>query len=83
MEDFKKEIDRVIKGEITGAKSKILVSPDEVDKYLTSLGFVQEDFDSNGWSWDFWMSYSKDGIRYTLSGSGWYNTGLVFRNDDF
>jgi hypothetical protein len=81
MEEFKKEIEKVINGEVEFAQSKTLISPDEADKYLQSIGFEQEEFDSNGWDWDFWMGYSKDEKSYVLSGSGWYNDGLSFREN--
>ncbi len=81
MEDFKKEIDKVLSGEITTTESLTLVSPHEVDAYLTEEGLTQGDFDSNGWDWDFWMSYYKNGKKYFLAGSGWYNRGLSFSLD--
>ncbi len=78
MEDFKKEIDKVLRGEIKTTTSHTLISPDAVDSFLKEEGVKQDDFDSNGWDWDFWMGYHKDDKKYTLSGSGWYNTGLTF-----
>ena len=81
MEDFKIEIDKVLIGEIAIASSHTLVSPDVIDTYLKSEGLEQGNFDSNGWDWDFWMEYQKGGKKYTLSGSGWYNTGLSFSED--
>ncbi|HSE99857.1 MAG TPA: hypothetical protein VLA48_03090 [Nitrososphaeraceae archaeon] len=78
MEDFEKEIDKVLSGEITLAQSHTLISPHKVDEYLKSESCEQEDFDSNGWNWDFWMTYSKDDKKFTLSGGGWYNNGLTF-----
>lgn len=82
MEDFKKEIDKVLKGELTSTSSNILVSPSEIDTYLKNEGLIQGDFDSNGWDWDFWMEYLSKDNRYILSGSGWYNTGLTFYLDN-
>ena len=82
MEEFKNEIDKVLSGEIKYTKSNILIAPEDVGQYLKSVGLEQEDFDSNGWDWDFWMTYSKDSKKYTLSGSGWYNRGLTFSRDE-
>jgi hypothetical protein len=78
MEDFKREIDKVISGEISSTSSSILISPHEIDSYLISEGLEQGNLDTNGWDWDFWMDYSKDDKKYILSGSGWYNRGLSF-----
>ncbi len=78
METFRKQVIALLNGEFDAFKTGDLISPDKADQVLKSLGFEQEDFDSNGWDWDFWMGYSKDGVEYTLGGSGWYNNGLSF-----
>ncbi len=78
MEDFKNEIDKVLKGEFNSTSSDILISPNDIDNYLKEAGLQQTNFDSNGWDWDFWMGYRKDEKEYVLSGSGWYNNGLTF-----
>ena len=82
MEDFQREIDKVLSGEITTTTTDILISPDKIADYLEEEGLTQDDFDSNGWDWDFWMRYDyKNGKKYILSGSGWYNRGLTFSLD--
>lgn len=78
MEDFKKEIDKVISGEIKLANTQTLLSPNTIDSYLKESGLEQGNFDSNGWDWDFWMEYLKEDKTYILSGSGWFNNGLSF-----
>lgn len=82
MEDFENEIDKVLSGEINLANSHELISPNKVDEYLKSVGCKEEDFESNGWDWDFWMTYSKDGKKFILAGSGWYNNGLSFSKSE-
>lgn len=82
MEDFEKEIDKVISGELQLANSNVLISPEQVDLYLKSNGLEQGDFDSNGWDWDFWMEYFKADRKFILAGSGWYNNGLSFYSDN-
>ena len=82
MEDFEKEIDKVISGEIQLANSNILMSPEKVNVYLISEGLEQGNFDSNGWDWDFWMEYFKGDKKFILSGSGWYNNGLSFYSEN-
>lgn len=37
----------------------------------------QDDMSTNGWQWDWWIDMEKDGVRYTLGGSGYYG-GLQF-----
>lgn len=78
MEDFIKEIDKVLSGEIKLANTQTLLSPDTIDSYLKESGLEQGNFDSNGWDWDFWMEYLKEDKTYVLSGSGWFNNGLSF-----
>lgn len=81
MEDFKKQVKKLLDGDFDSFKTSDLIAPDKADQVLKSLGFEQKSFDSNGWQWDFWMEYSKDGNTYTLAGSGWYNDGLTFSKD--
>ena len=82
MEEFKEGIQKVLNGELQYVKSSVLLSPNDVHEYLESIDLEQGNFDSNGWDWDFWMSYTKDGVTYTLAGSGWYNNGLTFSKDE-
>lgn len=82
MEDFEKEIDKVLSGEITLANSNVLISPEKVNLYLKSNGLEQGNFDSNGWDWDFWMEYYKENKKFILAGSGWYNNGLSFYSEE-
>ena len=82
MEDFKTLIDKVISGELQNVNSDgVLISPGKVDMYLKREGLEQGNFDSNGWDFDFWMEYFKDGKKFTLSGNGWYNNGLSFYSE--
>jgi hypothetical protein len=78
MEEFKENLLILLDGQIDTFKTETLISPDKADQILKENGFAQKDFESNGWDWDFWMTYEKDGCEYTLGGSGWYNNGLHF-----
>jgi hypothetical protein len=78
MEEFKELLLKVLSGEIKSFTTSTLMSPDVVAKIILESGFEEGDFDSNGWDWDFWQTYTKDGVKYCLSGSGWYNRGLTF-----
>lgn len=83
MEEFKFEIDKVLRGEMDNTSTKVLISPDEIDNYLRELGLVRLDIESNGWDWDFWVSYEDNNDnKFTLSGSGWYNRGLSFSKEE-
>lgn len=82
MEEFKQKAQRVLEGKAVSFTTTELLSPDKAEKILLDLGFEDEDdFDCNGWDWDFWKKYSKDEQTYTLEGSGWYNNGLTFSKD--
>lgn len=82
MKDFESLIDKVISGELQTVNSgEVLISPEVVNTYLKSNGLDQGDFDSNGWDWDFWMTYYKGDKKFTLAGSGWYNNGLSFYSE--
>lgn len=79
--DFEKEIDRVLSGETKSVTSEIWITPDNIHSYLEQKGFDDQDFDSNGWDYDFWMTYTFKDKRYTLSGSGWYGSTITFGLD--
>jgi hypothetical protein len=78
MEEFKEQLSKVLNGEITSFTTSTLMSPHEADEIILEYGLGQGDLDTNGWDWDFWHTYYKDDVKYCLSGSGWYNTGLTF-----
>lgn len=40
-----------------------------------------EGFDTNGWQYDWWQSFTHGGKEYTLSGSGYYG-GHAFHVSD-
>ena len=82
MEEFKEKAQRILEGKAIAFTTIELVSPNKAEQILLELGFEDEDnFECNGWDWDFWKKYSKDGATYTLAGSGWYNNGLTFSKD--
>lgn len=78
LNDFKKQIQKVINNEEQEIKSKIIFSPDEIIKYLISIGFEDEDKGSNSWSWDFWCKLNFNDEIYYLTCCGYYNKGLTF-----
>ena len=78
MEEFKELLLKVLSGEIKSFTTSALMSPHEADKIILEHGLRQGDLDTNGWDWDFWMTYYTPNKKYYLSGSGWYNRGLTF-----
>jgi hypothetical protein len=76
MEEFKKEIDKVLSGEIEGVQSKTLIAPADVDEYLRSVGLKEETMDSVGW--ERWLHYSIGLREFTMSYDGWHNKGITF-----
>lgn len=77
-EIFSKEIDKVLNGELQEVRSEVYISPDKIDDYLKSKGLEQDDLDTNGWQYDFWMNYSDGTKLYTMMGSGWYAQNITF-----
>ncbi len=46
---------------------------DDLFKALEKNGWERCDvFETNGWDWDWWESFTKDNIKITVSGSGFY-----------
>lgn len=47
------------------------LNPENVKIILRELGYSQNDFDSNGWDYDFWYTFVKEEKRaIILSGTG-------------
>lgn len=72
IENMKIAINKVINGE---QKSVSLdgIYPNDVKEYIEELGGEDlQEFDSNGWQWDFWMYFLYNGQRYMLAGSGYF-----------
>lgn len=60
------------------------VRPNDVIDYLEKLNdgeSIDTDFDSNGWSWDFWIRFEYKDQNYMLSGDGYYNNTVNFGID--
>jgi len=52
----------------------------KISHILQKYNLFADEMDTNGWQWDFWETYIRDGDKkaYILSGSGYYG-GLEFR----
>jgi hypothetical protein len=78
---LKVEIDKVIIGDENEFQSDILCA-NEISEYLKEkYGVEKEDFDSNGWDYDFWIYYTINDKKYMLSGSGYYG-GITFSKNE-
>ena len=71
--------DLLLKGEISNFET--LLSPGDITHLLGERGWdTNDDFDSNGWQWDFWFTMSKDNATVSISGCGYYG-GLKVSNN--
>jgi len=74
------KIELVLSGQLDSAKM-IGIRPDHVRNYLEKKYKIEidTDFDTNGWSWDYWIHIELNGIKYSLNGDGFYNLSCNFR----
>lgn len=61
----------VVEGSVPEWKSTLHFPVVELEYALWQLGFERVEVETNGWEWDWWRTYEKDGKGYTLSGSGY------------
>ena len=70
---MKQSIDSIFSKEVESVKM-FAVRPGEVIKYIVSLGGLDlNDFDTNGYQWDYWTQLEINSVKYTLSGDGFYD----------
>lgn len=51
----------------------------EVKEVLKELNFEDKDnFESNGWQWDFWADWKKYDNDYCVAGSGYYGNLTMY-----
>ncbi len=68
-ENFEFGVDSVWRGE--KKKFKGLGYPELVKNSLKNMGFVsEEDWDTNGWQWDWFETWKKDGRYFVAYGQG-------------
>ncbi len=86
------EIERLIKEEMIKGIKDVMdntldsvklprVRPGDVLGYLTNelkLSVKGQDMDTNGYTWDYWLTLNIDDVTYTLSGDGWYDETATF-----
>ena len=75
---WKDEIQSVLDGEKNSVKL-FYARPHDVVQIVENLGGKDEqDFDQNGWQWDYWMYFSYENKRYMLAGDGYYQHYSTF-----
>lgn len=71
-------ITSVINGEKTSVEL-LYARPGDILSYITSIGGVDcDDFDTNGWQWDYWFTVSINGKEYCVSGDAYYQNYASF-----
>jgi len=66
-------IDSVISGKIKEFKSTN-ITPSMVVDYLDTFGWNTGELESNGWQYDWWITFTKDNMSFTAFGSGYDGT---------
>lgn len=47
------------------------LNPENMRSIMEELGYTEINFDSNGWEYDFWINFAKEGEKnVTVSGCG-------------
>lgn len=66
--------------ELTGSE----LSPYTLGTLLENLGYKKDDIDTNGWEWDFWIKYIKEGSKsLCIFGTGiTFELNLSYREED-
>jgi hypothetical protein len=64
-------IESVLSGKQKRFKSSN-IPPIMVQEYLESKGYEMGVIDTNGWDYDWWLPFTKDGKSFTAFGSGYY-----------
>jgi hypothetical protein len=56
--------------------------PSRVVSILNCMGAnVDEDFDTNGWQYDYWIKFTFKDRRYQVSGSGYYGNMVISESE--
>lgn len=71
-------IQSVLTGEVEHVEL-LFTRPADVSNYIKSIGGEDlNDMDTNGWQWDYWMTFKVDDKDYMLSGDGFYGNTATF-----
>jgi hypothetical protein len=84
-EDLKRIQTELVRQVLDGEKTENRIPharPACIQDILTELtgNYVElEDWDVNGYSWDYWTNTEINGKHYVLTGDGYYNKSCNFR----
>ncbi len=74
-------IDEVLIGKRKTFKSKY-ICPEMIKTYMLGCGWKDgDDFETNGWQYDWWMNFTKGDLKYTAFGSGYYGKFEFFKTE--
>ena len=59
------------------------ICPNMVKEYLEGMNWKQVgDLETNGWDYDWWLTFEKGKEKFVASGSGYYGTFKFERDDE-
>lgn len=81
--ELKERVEQVINGEKDSIEIKFLYLSD-VKSFLEDEYKAKEvgDMDTNGWQYDYFVSFEINDKKYELTGSGYYGD-MLFANGDY
>lgn len=57
--------------------------PAKIVSYLERMDFIEsQEFDTNGWDYDWWLTYSKGDLNLSFRGSGYYGRCSVWLGEE-
>lgn len=71
-------VNKVLSGQLDQYISDLPVIPRTIVDYLESLGFEEDDMETEGHEWAWWIYFKKDDQIYCAEGCGYYG-GFEFR----
>jgi hypothetical protein len=81
-EDLQKELDEIVQGNKHIIKLGYFV-PSELDKLLKEIDRnidLSADLETNGWDYDFWLTFKYQGTDFTFAGSWYYGDYSIYAN---
>ena len=79
--EIKAGIDSVLKGQIEHFEHD-LGTPDMAARYLENKGWTKGELETNGWDYDWWLPFTKDGKSFTAFGRGYYGGFEFYPTED-
>lgn len=72
----------IINGELEESEFEFLYAGD-IAKYLEEkYGLRHHEMDTNGWDYDFWITYIINEEKYVISGSGYYGNLKFYKDEE-